>query len=109
MFIIKIGMVIIYGWVLGVDRGLAELREGAEIPVPRVVKFIIKYLAPLYLIGVFAAWLYNDMPARVSKMGTVEITAVGFIGLVLVLFLLLIGQALKRWQQREPSDQEGSA
>jgi neurotransmitter:Na+ symporter, NSS family len=94
--------VIMYGWVLGIDQGMQELRHGAEIPVPGFIRYIIKYVAPLFLIVVFVAWFYDEFGGRVR--GIVENPpvgmAVGFMLIVLIFFLLLIGDGVRRWRGR---------
>ncbi len=114
IYLLATVMVILYGWVLGVDRGMQELDEGAEIRVPRPIKFVIKYIAPLYLIVIFAFWAYSqfvhpflagEMAPRLQQIrdNWVVDFSLAFIGIVLVLFLLLIAQAMRRWQQRVPT------
>jgi hypothetical protein len=99
-----------FGWILGMDRGFAELRRGAEIRIPSFVKFIIKYVSPVYLLVVFGFWCYNELiappddPTKVTRLGqiadslVVQLT-IGFIAIVTVLFLLLIAQAVRRWDR----------
>ena len=45
--------IILFAWVFGMNRGWAEITEGAEIKVPKIFKFIIKYVTPLLLGWVF--------------------------------------------------------
>ncbi len=45
--------IILFGWVFGIDRGWAELNRGADIRIPSIYKFIIKYVTPVLLILVF--------------------------------------------------------
>ncbi len=40
---------ILFAWVFGIDRGWKELNRGAEIKVPGIYKYIIKYVTPLLL------------------------------------------------------------
>jgi SNF family Na+-dependent transporter len=108
IYLLATVMVIIYGWVLGVDRGLQELDEGAEIRVPRLVKFIIKYVAPLYLIVIFGFWVYSEFIgpmisgetakrlAQIQNNGVVQWTLI-VLAVIICFFLLLVGQALRRW------------
>lgn len=63
IYVLATVQAILFGWVLGVDQGLAELDRGAEIRIPRAVGFLIKYVSPLYLLGVFAMWLYQNLTA----------------------------------------------
>lgn len=52
--------VIIFGWVFGIDRGFEKLHRGADIRVPVVFKYIIKYVTPAYLLIILAYWFYQD-------------------------------------------------
>ncbi|MBI4829936.1 MAG: sodium-dependent transporter [Nitrospinae bacterium] len=54
------GEVIIFSWIYGVDRGFEEMHHGADLRVPGVFKFIIKYVTPLYLIALLTAWFWQD-------------------------------------------------
>jgi neurotransmitter:Na+ symporter, NSS family len=50
--------IILFAWVFGMDRGWTEINYGADIKVPIVFKYIIKYITPLLL-----GWvLYNSLP-----------------------------------------------
>ncbi|MCE9615143.1 MAG: sodium-dependent transporter [Lentisphaerae bacterium] len=93
--------VILFGWVLGAERGYAELQRGAEIRIPRVFIFIIKYVSPLYLLAIFVLWLKQNAAsyARQMTQDPVVATTVGFILLVLLLFLLLTAQSVRRWNR----------
>lgn len=48
---------ILFGWFFGIDKGMNEIREGAEIRIPNAVKYIIKYVTPLLLIIFLSASL----------------------------------------------------
>jgi hypothetical protein len=41
---------VLFAWVFGMKRGWDELRRGAEIKVPIVFHFIIKFVTPTFLI-----------------------------------------------------------
>ncbi len=111
--------VVLFGWVLGVKRGFEELGRGAEIRIPAVFKFIIKYVSPVYLLTVFGFWSYKQFiagtgdpsePTRLQQIRdslTVQI-AVGFVIVVAVLFALLIAQSVKRWRAAEQQQTEVS-
>jgi neurotransmitter:Na+ symporter, NSS family len=45
--------IILFAWVFGIDKGWREITDGADIKVPNVFKFIIKYITPLLLAYVF--------------------------------------------------------
>ena len=119
LYVLATFQVILFGWVLGIDRGFGELNRGAEIRIPAIFKFIIKYVAPLYLLTVFGFWCYKQFIAgtgdpneqtRLQQIGsnlTVRL-AIGFILVVAVLFALLIAQSVKRWRSAEQQQMEVS-
>ena len=41
-------------------KGWAEVNRGADIRIPGIFKFIMKYVTPLYLIVILIAWTYQD-------------------------------------------------
>lgn len=51
--------VIIFGWVFGIDRGWAELTRGADMVVPRVFRFVIRYVTPVFILVVFVGALVS--------------------------------------------------
>jgi NSS family neurotransmitter:Na+ symporter len=51
---------ILFAWVFGMERAWEEVHHGAELAVPRVYKFIIKYITPLFLFIILGAWLYQE-------------------------------------------------
>lgn len=117
IYLLATVQVVMFGWVLGVDRGFEELQRGAEIRIPNFWKFVIKYISPLYLLIVFGFWCYSELiaapddptkPTRLEQIrqsGVVQVS-IGFIIMVTLLFLLLVGQSVKRWEAAE-RDREG--
>jgi len=103
IYVLATIQVIMFGWVLGLEKGFKELDEGAEIRIPRFVGFILKYVSPVYLIVIFAFWAFQSMGGYVQKFLTDAVTqgSIALICLVMGLFLLLIGQAVKRWEKQE--------
>lgn len=104
---------ILFGWVLGVEKGMEELRRGAEIRIPSVFKFVIKYITPLYLLVVFAFWLRQNFFVsgggnRIVQLISDPIAAgmVLFIAAVGILFALLIAQSVRNWRRMEATQEE---
>ena len=52
--------VIIFAWIFGMDKGWAEITRGADIKVPKIFYYIIKYITPLYLLFIMVNWLIQD-------------------------------------------------
>lgn len=65
IFILATIQVILFAWVYGVERGLAEAHEGSHIRIPRLFYFIIKYVSPVYLLIIFFGWVFQNLPVRV--------------------------------------------
>ena len=109
-------LVIVFGWNVGIERGWKLMHEGAEMQAPPIYKFILKYVTPLLLLGIFAMWLMKnvagwnfsfsnptfipsgyvvdligDSPSPVARL------AVGFIVVMTVFSLVLTHLAGNRW------------
>jgi len=117
IYLLATFQVILFGWVLGMERGMEELCRGAEIRVPRVFKYIIKYVSPVYLLTILGFWSYNqffkvpDKPGELTRLQQIEElpvvqVSIGLIVVVSLLFLLLIAQSVKRWKAAELKHQE---
>jgi SNF family Na+-dependent transporter len=52
---------VLFAWVFGIDRGWAEMSRGAQLVVPRVFYFVIKYVTPVFLFVILLA--YTFLPA----------------------------------------------
>lgn len=117
IYVLATFQVILFAWVLGMRKGMEELERGAEIRVPRLIGFIIKYVSPAYLLIIFAVFAWQNFvtpllpgtPAEVFESstlnqiltdGTVQ-ASLGLILAVALLFGLLIAQSVKRWQKLE--------
>ncbi len=119
IYVLATFQAILFGWVLGVERGFEELRRGAEIYIPGFVKFIIKYVSPSYLILIFAFWCYREFFAPLNPKQTTRLqqlwenpvaqASVGFIAIVAALFFLLVTQSIKRWEAAERKQSERSS
>jgi NSS family neurotransmitter:Na+ symporter len=95
--------VIVFGWVIGVDRGLAEAHRGAALRIPRVFRYIIKYVCPLYLLTIFAMFLHQNVGAYVDKVvshRSASLTAL-FLVVIACFFTLLVHLAGQRWGAAE--------
>jgi len=108
IFILATIQVIIVGWVFGIERAKAEVQRGAELQVPGFFWFIIKYICPLYLITIFVAWCYNNIPKKIAEIASMEsddqntvILTLAYLVAVMVFFAILIYLAGRRWRERE--------
>ncbi|MFH1619974.1 MAG: sodium-dependent transporter, partial [bacterium] len=61
--------VILFVWVFGPKNACAEIKKGAQINVPGFFFFILKYVTPVYLLVLFAAWITQQGPSILSMEG----------------------------------------
>lgn len=107
IYVLATIQVLLFGWVLGAERGHEELMRGALLRIPRVFIYVIKYVSPVYLIGIFVMWGVQQLGAtkgnyfRALATEPVARLAVGLILLVAVLFLLLVSQSVRRWDRAD--------
>lgn len=106
---------ILFSWVMGVEKGMEELKRGAQIRIPGIFKFIIKYITPIYLLAVFGLWLYKNFFAlsqgqtsRIQQLVSDPIVAgiLIFMLMVAILFGFLIAQSVRNWRRLEAMHEE---
>ncbi len=99
IFILATIEVILFAWVFGVERGYAEAHRGAALRIPRVWKFVIKYISPTYLLIIFVLWCANNLPQRLRETtgSAVAVLALLVIGALIVFLLILTHIAGRRW------------
>ncbi len=49
--------IVIFAWVVGIDKSYAEANRGAAFPIPRFFRVFFLYLTPAFLLVIFLAWL----------------------------------------------------
>ncbi|MGH7544136.1 MAG: sodium-dependent transporter, partial [Gemmatimonadota bacterium] len=52
--------IIIFSWVFGIRRGWEEINRGADIRVPRIFRFILVWVTPVLMIGIFVYWTLQN-------------------------------------------------
>lgn len=116
-------VVIIFGWVVGVDRGFAEAHRGSLMRIPRVFKPILKFLSPVFLITIFVLFVLNNMLGWNFQFGADAVFApttyvkdlmpggsnvarasVVMIVLMIIFTIILINLSGKRWATRHIDD-----
>lgn len=101
-FVSAMVMMILFSWKLGVDRGLKDLEDSSVIRIPRIYRFIMKFVTPTLLLAIFLAWLAQNIwvkqAAPIEALGRGEHGAVipmGFLA-AYALFLIFITMASGR-------------
>jgi SNF family Na+-dependent transporter len=81
--------IIAFGWIFGIERGWREIHEGASIRIPRVFRFIMKYVAPMYLAIVFVGFCVQNLGPSLRQAWSSTGSRMGIVTIVLTLALLL--------------------
>jgi SNF family Na+-dependent transporter len=100
IFVLAAVQIICFGWVWGVDRGLAHAHEGAHLRIPSVFRFIMKYVAPAYLIVVFVGFCVQNLPDYVKGLAGNDVArwTLLVVAVVLAGLLWVTRQGEKRWR-----------
>jgi neurotransmitter:Na+ symporter, NSS family len=90
---------ILYGWVLGIERGEREAHAGAHLRIPSFVQYILKYVSPLFLLAILVGSIITDGRSYWNTLVTSRAASIsfGFMVLIAVFFLVLIHIAGRRW------------
>ncbi len=56
---------ILFGWFFGIDKAWTEMHYGADLRVPRLYRYVIKYVTPIFLLVILAAWFLQRGPAAI--------------------------------------------
>jgi hypothetical protein len=61
IFVLSTIQIIIFGWMVGIEKGFALAHEGSAMRIPRCFKIIMKYVSPLLLIAIFIMWVATNI------------------------------------------------
>ena len=123
IFVLATTQIILFGWVVGMEKGWKEIHLGASIRVPRLFQFIMKFVTPLFLLVIFFFFIgYNVLGVGQSGVSNYVVDLIGdegtppnlvarlSVGLIL-LALIFIGfvtaTAAKSWT-RQLNREEGT-
>lgn len=100
IFVLAMVQIICFAWLFGIERGWQEAHEGASIRIPSFYKIVMKYVAPAYLLIVFAAFCYSNLGDWIASV-TSEPLRQGAMLLILATIVFLcvltyLGE--KRWR-----------
>lgn len=96
--------ILIFGWVLGMNKGWYELHQGALLRVPRIYRFVIKYIAPLYLLVLLGVYSYQQFGPTLALQGVPEENRPwiwGTRGMIALLWAGLLVLVSIVWKRRE--------
>jgi len=95
--------VILFVWVFGMEKAWDEIHKGAQMRIPGVYKFIIKFITPLFLFTILGMWFCQEwIPIIFMKnvsLGDRPFILATRISLLIVLIILAILVKLA-WNKR---------
>ncbi|MET0501105.1 MAG: sodium:calcium symporter [Candidatus Binatia bacterium] len=100
IFLLATVQIICFGWVWGVKKGMAEIDQGALMRIPRVFVFIMKYVAPVYLLVVLGGFTYFNLGQKATEVSQnpVALWTVMIIAAVIALLVVLVAIGERRWR-----------
>jgi SNF family Na+-dependent transporter len=100
LLVLALFEVILFGWVIGVRRGIDEANRGSDIKIPPYFAFIIRYACPAYLLFILAGFAYQDFgnQARAVAGDRAAVITVLFMAAVFALIMALVVHASRRWE-----------
>lgn len=121
LFVMASVIIVVFGWVVGVDKAWEEAHRGAALRIPGFFKPIMKYVCPLYLLTIFVLWILFKVLGWDLSTGEFKPTgyvtdligpeysvvarlSVGFVLVIITFFLITTAAAGRRWDKNR-SDQ----
>lgn len=99
--------IIIFAWVLGLDKSLAETHQGAAFRIPGIFRWMFKYVSPALLLIILGAWFLKSVlgiggqvSSKVQLLLSGDLAAWLTIGLVFAVgaFFLWVSLQAKSYQ-----------
>ncbi|MFT4900988.1 MAG: NSS family neurotransmitter:Na+ symporter [Lentimonas sp.] len=106
IFVLSTFQIIIFSWIIGVDKGIRMAHEGSVMRIPRFFRIVMKYISPLFLLAIFGLWIaanvfgidFSTGKASYSNYvkdlfiqpDAVAWMSIGLIGIVAILFTLIV-------------------
>jgi len=96
--------VVIFAWIYGMEKGWKDINRGADIKVPKIFYYVIKYITPLYLLFILIFWTFDDAIPTLLMEGKSAADIPYLWGarlLMFGIFLILTWMIYKGWQRNQ--------
>ena len=94
---------ILFGWIFGIEKAWEEIHHGADLRVPKLYKFIIKYVTPLFLFFILGFWFYQEGIPTILMKGVSPLDKPYVLGIRIMLLGMLLVLAIMvkvAWRKR---------
>ncbi|OUW17521.1 MAG: sodium:calcium symporter [Opitutales bacterium TMED158] len=61
IYVLATIQIIIFGWVIGIEKGMQMANQGALFKIPPIYGFIMKYVTPAFLLAIFSFWTVQNV------------------------------------------------
>ena len=95
---------ILFTWVFGMDKAWDEMHHGSELAIPRIYRFIMKYVTPIFLIVILVSWFFKDGVPVIFMRDVAADDKPFVLGtriFLVTLFLFLSGLVKIAWNKRK--------
>jgi NSS family neurotransmitter:Na+ symporter len=102
--------IILFSWVFKIKKGWEEMHKGADLRVPKVFKFIMTYVTPVYLLVLLGVWTYQDAVKEFLMTGKDPASRPYLWGARAMIVFLLVAVVLlvrRAWQKKKAPAIEG--
>ncbi len=98
--VLALVQVVAFGWVWGLDAGMKEAHHGSAMRIPAVIRFVLKYVAPIYLLVALGLFVKDDLPKWVANLGenTVARNSVLLVAGVIAFLVACTAIGARRWR-----------
>jgi len=102
--------IVLFSWVFKLKKGWVEMHKGADLKVPKIFKFILTYITPIYLLVLLAMWTYQDAIKALMMTGKEPANRPYLWGARVMIVALLLAMCLlirKAWNKKKGAAVEG--
>ena len=69
IYLFAIVQTVLFAWYFGAEKGMRLANEGSQMRLPKFYAFVIKYITPVFLIGIFLLWLAKPVYSLHIRLG----------------------------------------
>jgi len=96
--------IILFSFVFGINRGWDELHKGADLQIPSIYKFIMKWVTPLFLLILLTWWGATQAIDVLLMRNVTDASTIPYLWVsrLLLITLVVVGLVLvrKAWSKR---------
>jgi SNF family Na+-dependent transporter len=96
--------IILFSFVFGINRGWDELHKGADLQIPTIYKFIMKWVTPVFLLILLTWWGFTQAIDVLLMKNVTDASTIPYLWVsrLMLIAMVAIGLVLvrKAWSRR---------